>query len=289
MTATVQRVEITEPGVYEAVPEAVYHADPVEAGSLSSSGARLLLPPSCPAMFLHRLTSPRMSDALDLGSAAHALVLGTGWPLGVVDAEDWRTKKAQTERKRMREAGQIPLLRPQFEQVRAMADALAAHPIASVLLHPDAGTAEASLFWVDERSGVWRRARLDWLPRPSSGRLIVTDYKTADSANPDSFARQAANLGYHQQAAWYLDAVEALRLGEEPALVFVVQEKSAPYLVSVVQLDATAMRIGRSLNRKAIDVYAACVEAGEWPGYAADVVLASLPAWYERQHEEDLR
>lgn len=38
---------ITEPGVYD-LPAEVYHADPVEGGSLSSTGARKLLPPSCP-------------------------------------------------------------------------------------------------------------------------------------------------------------------------------------------------------------------------------------------------
>ena len=285
----IETVEITEPGVYEGLPEAAYHADPVPAGSLSASGAKVLLPPGCPAMFLHRLTHPRISDSLDLGSAAHTLVLGTGWPIGVVDAEDWRTKKAQTERKEIRDAGQIPLLRPQYDQVTAMADALLAHPIARVLLRPEGGLPEASLFWTDQRTGIMRRARLDWLPRPSSGRLILVDYKTSVSADPARFGQFAADYGYHIQEAWYLDAAEALELGDDPALVFVVQEKTPPYLVSVVQLDAAATRIGRALGRKAIDIYQRCVESGEWPGYADDVVLASLPPWYERQHEEDLR
>jgi len=46
MTAVVDQVLITEPGVY-ALPADVYHADPVAGGSLSSSGAKKLL--ACPA------------------------------------------------------------------------------------------------------------------------------------------------------------------------------------------------------------------------------------------------
>ncbi|MGW9447058.1 hypothetical protein, partial [Bacillus mobilis] len=53
MTATDERTlsAITRPGVYDGIPEAVYHRDPVPGGSLSSSGARKLLAPSCPALF----------------------------------------------------------------------------------------------------------------------------------------------------------------------------------------------------------------------------------------------
>jgi hypothetical protein len=50
MTATLDRTVITQPGVYD-LPADVYHADPVPpelGGSLSSSGAKLLLPRPAP-------------------------------------------------------------------------------------------------------------------------------------------------------------------------------------------------------------------------------------------------
>jgi hypothetical protein len=46
---------ITEPGIYQMTNEE-YHAD---RGSLSSSGARKLLPPSCPALFRHAQDTPQ--------------------------------------------------------------------------------------------------------------------------------------------------------------------------------------------------------------------------------------
>src|SRR5215469_11135399 len=112
---------ITEPGIYE-IDEATYHGDPVPGGSLSSSGARKLLPPSCPAKFAwERENPPEPTKALDLGTAAHSLVLGIGKPLAWIDAEDWRTKAAKEWRDAARAEGSVPLLLHEFNQVDAMA------------------------------------------------------------------------------------------------------------------------------------------------------------------------
>ncbi len=288
MTAAVKPFEVTKPGVYLDIPDDVYHADPVPAGSLSASGAKRLVPPSCPAIFKWERDNPVFKDTFDFGHAAHKLVLGKGLDTVVVDAEDWRTKAAQAQKAAAHAAGKVPLLTADWQRVQEMADALRRHPLASVLLDPEHGTPEASLFWEDEEAGIWRRSRLDWLPKPRNGRLIIPDYKTAVSADPTNFAKAAMNNGYHQQDAWYRDAAKALDLGADPMFVFIVQEKSAPYLVTVVQLDVTAVRIGRHLNRKAIHTYAQCVRTDTWPGYADDVAHVSLPFWYERQFEEQL-
>lgn len=287
MTGTAT-MEITEPGVYDDLPNDTYHADPVPAGSLSVSGARKLLPPHCPAIFAYERTHGRTTTtAFEFGHAAHDKVLGAGPEIVCCDFPDWRTKKAQEVAKEIRGRGGVPLLPDDYRKVQEMADAILAHPIASVLFAPDSGTPEASLFWVDEPSGVWRRARLDWKPTAQPGkRLIIPDYKTADSANPDRFAKSAVNFGYHQQDAWYTEAAETLNLGDDPAFVFVVQEKTPPYLVSVIQLDRNARRIGDLLNRQAINTYAECTSTGHWPTYTDDVVLTSLPYWYERNFEE---
>lgn len=290
MTAIdVETMRITQPGVYE-MDDVTYHSDPVPGGSLSCSGAKTLLPPSCPARFAYEREYGRPdTKAFDMGHAAHKLALGVGPTIVPVDATDWRTNDAKAQREEIREASGVPLLRAEFDVVTAMAAKLLEHPMASALFQPGAGTAEASLFWQDEESGIQRRARLDWLPHATPGRrLIIPDYKTAKSANPKAFAKSAADYGYHQQAPWYIDAAEALDLAEDPAFVFVVQEKTPPYIVTVVQLDVTAVRIGRLLNRRAIDIYAECDRTGAWPGYADDVALASLPYWYEKEFEAEL-
>lgn len=285
MSVAVAPLVVTEPGVY-SIPEDVYHADCVPGGSLSSSGAKLLLPPSCPALFRWEQDHPRPATKdLDLGSAAHKLVLGSGPEIVVVEANDWRTKAAQEARDEAHATGAIPLLPAQHAQVSEMAAALREHPLASALFDPERGKPEQSLFWRDSATGVMRRGRLDWMPEERVGRpTIFVDFKSSRSAAPSSLGRHVADYGYHTQAAWYLDGIIALGLAARPVFWFVWQEKKAPYLVSVSELDAKALQIGREKNRQAIEIYARCMKTGEWPGYESPVVT-SLPPWIEMAHE----
>lgn len=277
---------ITIPGVYD-VPAEHYHADPVPGGSLSSSGARLLLPPSCPARFAYeRAHPPKPADVFEFGHAAHSLVLGVGADLDVVDAESWLSKAARTRRDEARANGHIPILRADYKQALEMAAVVHAHPIARALFDQDRGAPERALFWVD--GDVWRRALVDWLPNPGNGRMIVGDYKTCRSAAPESIRKAMYNYGYHQQADWYLDGVRALALANDAAFVFVFQEKTPPYLVTVAQPDPTALRVGGDLNRQAIEVYRQCVADGRWPGYADEVILARLPGWVENSYAREV-
>ena len=268
---------ITEPGIYQMTNEE-YHAD---RGSLSSSGARMLLPPSCPALFRHAQDTPQEpKKTFELGSAAHKLVLGEGPDLIRVDADKWTTAAVKAEVAAIRDEGGIPLKPVEYQQVHDMADALRRHPVASMLFDPARGKPEQSLFWRDRPTGIMRRARFDWLPDSRSGRLIIPDYKTCRSAEPGALARAVEEFGYHQQDDWYRSACHALDIADETAaFVFVCQEKTAPYIVTVVEMDAEARRIGAARNRRALEVFAECTESGVWPGYSDEIAYLSLPPW----------
>ncbi|MER7131197.1 PD-(D/E)XK nuclease-like domain-containing protein [Streptosporangium saharense] len=291
MTATLPDVDglIADPGVYD-IPEHLYHADPVLGRSLSSTGARRLLPPNCPAIFRHeQLNPPAPKKVWDIGTAAHKLVLGSGPDLVRIDADEWRTTKVKEEVAEVRARGAVPLKPAEHDQVHAMADAIRAHRVAGALFDPTYGRPEQTLVWQDDQTGVWCRARLDWLPNPHGGRLIIPDYKTCRSAAPADIQRAVFDHGYHQQDAWYRAGTRALGLADETAaFVFVFQEKTAPYLVTVVQLDENAQRIAEDRNRRALEIYHDCVEADRWPGYSDDITLITPPAWAEYRHAEEL-
>lgn len=266
-----------------------YHRLP----SLSSSGARKLLPPSTPARFRWEQEHPVFKDEYDLGSAAHKLVLGD--PLAEivhVEADAWRTNAAKDAKAQAHADGKIPLLTKQLETVTAMATAISLHPVAAQLFDQNSGKPEQSLFWTDPRTGVELRCRYDWLPDPVEGRrLVIPDYKTTDqSADAGAFGRTAANLGYPQQTAWYIDAAKACGLDDDPAFLFVVQEAKPPYLVNVIEMPWLDVEVGRQLNRKAIDIYAECVATNTWPGYGDGIKTAHMPGWYGAQYdpEQDL-
>jgi hypothetical protein len=169
-----------------------------------------------------------------------------------------------------------------------MAEAVRQHPIAGPLFAPAAGRAEVSLFWEDRVTAVRRRARLDWLRTPETGRrLIVPDYKTTVDASPRGIEKSVGNLNYHQQAAWYLDAVHACGLAPDgAAFIFVLQEKTAPYVVTVAELTPDALRKGAARNRAALDIYRDCLASGIWPGYSDGVEHISLPVWADIRDEE---
>lgn len=280
---------VTEPGVYD-MDAADYLADPVPDGSLSSSGARMLLPPSCPALFRWAQDNPPETKThFDVGHAAHKLVLGEGPDLVRVDVDERRGKAWTEPADEARAQGKTPLPRGDYATVHAMAAALHAHPVASALFDPErGGKAEQSLFWRDPEHGVWRRARLDWLPAATeAGRIIVPDYKTCRCAEPSALGKAMANYGYASQAAWYVDTVRALELADDVPFVFVFQEKTPPYLVTVAEPDATAIRVGRRKNHRALEVYAECAAANTWPGYTDDVELISLPPWADAAYRQE--
>jgi len=278
---------VTAPGLYDGMTDGTYHADPVPDGSLSSSGARKLLPPYCPAIYRYEQDHGQApKQVFDFGHAAHSLVLGVGAEIVTVVADDWRTKAAKEQAAEARADGKVPLLAAEVAQVEGMAQAILRHPIAAELFDPDHGKPEQSAFWQDEQHGVWRRARFDWLPEVVDGRLIIVDYKSTVSAEPGAVARSFAKYGYASQASWYVDAAHALGLADEVGFLFVFQEKTAPYLVTVVQPDQEALAVGRALNDRALEVYAECRATGTWPSYSSEIQTVSLPAWAVRDFQE---
>lgn len=269
-----------KPGVHDLAVEN-YHALP----HLSSTGARKLLPPSCPALFRQwQLDGDPPKHEWDVGHGAHQLVLGAGPELVRIDAEEWRSKDVKDEVAEARNSGAVPLRPSDWDTVHGMADALRRHPIASRLFSPETGKPEQALIWQDEQTGVMCRALVDWLRRPLPGRFLLPDYKTSKTAAPQKLGRMMADFGYHVQLAWYLMGVRALGLaGDDAEALLVVQEVRKPYLVTVAQPDPTAMRLGAIRCREALDVYAECFAEDRWPGYADDVVLTELPPWETRE------
>ena len=277
-------------GIHENVPDAVYHADPVEGGSLSSTGARAMLPPSAPAKFRYEQLHPSPPKAeFDLGHAAHHMILGTGPELVIIDALDYKKKDAQDAKKAAHAAGQVPLLPWQYDLVEDMAAALRNDPVAGPLLRPSKGRVELTLVWRDVQTGVMLRARVDFA-RPEIGTDVVyiVDYKTAKSSEPSAIERMIYDRGYHQQMDFYCDGAMESGLTHSPVPLLVVQEKTPPYIVTVTAITKTALDWGSVLNRAAINLYSRCLATDTWPGYTTDIIASGVPGWAERSYEQAL-
>lgn len=273
---------ITKPGLYPDLDEVTYRA---QHEWLSVSGAKKLLPPSCPAKFAATQGVEEHRPQFDEGKAFHRAVLGDGAEVVVWDGDSWRSADARAFRDAAYAEGKVPLLAATATEVELMAAAVKAHDIAPKLF--TGGAAEVSAFWVDEATGVKCKARFDYLPDAQPGRrLIVPDLKSAVSADPGEFSRAAARFGYVMQQLHYSSAIRHLGIDADPAFLFVVVEKDAPYLVNVGQfadpldIKATAVALDKALR-----LYAECLAADHWPGYPG-VTQLTLPTWHLYALEE---
>lgn len=280
---------IDKPGIYD-IPAEAYHADPCPAPSLSSSIAKLLVEKSPRhAKLAHpRLNpnyAPKNRTIFDIGSAAHAMVLGDERRFVIVDADDWKTKAAQAERAAAYAAGKIPLLPHQWEECRAMALAARAQLDAS---EEDAdaftnGKPEQTLIWQED--GIWCRIRLDWL---TPGSNVFRDYKTTGaSAHPDQWGRKSLyDTGAIMQAGFYRRGIKAVLGIENAHFRFVVQETEAPYALSVIGLSPSVTALADLMAAEAVRIWTWCTQSNRWPGYPKRVAYPDLPVWQERAWED---
>ena len=271
-------------GSYD-IPAEVYHADPAPEPSLSSTLARQLLGASP----LHAWAkSPRLNpehvsedkDAFNLGRAAHTSILGKGQPFTASGFDNFRTKAAREEREDLEAKGFTVLNPEQFTNLAMMTGAarfqMERHGIGDVFTR---GQIERSHF--AQIDGVWCRCMTDCLIEDGQ---IVYDYKTtAGSAAPDAVIRTICNYGYDVQAAHYLDVVKAV-MGGDWRFRLIVQEKSDPFALSVVEIGADWLITARKKAARARELWRLCLDRyGEspWPGYPAQVAVLSEPTWHE--------
>lgn len=262
-----------EPGIYAGISNADYHANP----ALGSTSLKTLATRT-PAHYQHDKTHPKNSDAFTLGTAAHSLILEDDTSgIEVVATDNWLSKAAKEAKAEALAEGKQPLLNKEMAQVVAMRDAVMAHPAARAAF--TGHRAEESVFW--DEDGLMLKCRPDaWVP----GGLV--DLKTTVNADPREFGKTAYKFGYHQSAGHYQDGVLAAT-GELLPFTFVLVEKTAPYFVSVVQLDEEAVQAGRALNERAKRIYTECTKSGVWPGYPASEPI-SFPMWASYEMDDIL-
>lgn len=279
---------ITQPGRYAISIDAYHHdAKLCDGPSISASGLKAIA--ECPAKFwaFSCLNPKRIerkdSKALDLGRAAHALVLGEpefACHFIISPFDDFKPKVARE----WRDAQTLTILKEDdFKTVRAMADAQRASPV--VMQAFEKGDAEISLIWKDRETGIWLKSRPDWLPHDPK-MCFVVDYKSATTIEPRRLSNDAFKFGYHVQAALQMDAVQIVLGIKNPCgIAHVVQEKDAPHLADLRMFQPEALDYGRLIYRKALRTFADCLASGKWPAYTSEPQYFETPAWIARAME----
>ena len=258
-----------------------YFADPCASPSLSASIAKVI----DDASPLHAWTRhPRLggisrkpTKAMDNGSLSHALLLGQGKDVEVIDAADYRTKAAQQARDAATEAGKLPVLVGAYATAKEAADTLRQRfSDKGIVLD---GESELSAFWTErllDGTEVQCRGMIDHLTLPR-----IVDLKSTKSAKPDACRRAIENYGYAIQHAAYVSAVEHIRpdLAGRVDFVFAFYETEPPFDVVPVRLPGAFRELGARAWKRSVETWERCLRANKWPGYVSGIIEVEPSPW----------
>ena len=298
-----------KPGFYPSaeIPMATYLADPCPVPSLSSGAAHKMVTRSPMHVWAEH---PRLgaaesddSNASDIGTIAHDLLLGGEGRICVIDPNDYRSKPTKDNpdgsvpvgwtntairaaRDQARANGLTPILAGAMWGARQMEtaarDFLSHSELAGVLAD---GEGEVTMLW--QEGETWFRARPDWV---NHQKKIMLHLKTSEaSAEPASFIRGVMrSMGYAMSLAFYRRGFEALSGQTDWLHVILVIEQRAPYGCSLISLDPAAWAIADSKVERALAMWRNCIRLNVWPGYPRSVAYATPSAW-ELAEEEGAR
>lgn len=201
---------------------------------------------------------------------------GKKWHGGAKACKEWLTRAALD--------GKQVLSSDDFEAIKRMRESLYECPeIAEILA---TGCPEVTIRNEDELTDLPIQIRIDWLHGDPESPLTwnaMLDVKTCEDLN--KFERDLYTFGYHVQAAFY-QHVASMECGETLPFRFAAIEKQAPYRCGLWYVPDDALDAGRSAFGRALDMWKACADAGEWPRGSRVGLQCAYPPAYILKREE---
>jgi len=293
-----KKMEITENAIVDGMPESVYHNDPTplamdgfaEYTSLSSTvGLAIVEKTEIEArMKINRFNPDLVSKStksMDLGSIIHDKVLLGGKTKNlyeVVPFTDFRTKDAKQRRDDLISRDIIPLADNQktkdmLSNVTTMEtrlrEQLSEHKEFSGLM--EKGEGEQSAFYFDEKLGIWKRARIDWLDQKYPD--IIWDYKTT-ALDIKQWINTELWKQKYIQAPHYMNVFNGIKK-TKAKFGFIVQSTNAPFNIEVVVIDETFLEEVVKRYDLAQTKFANCLKTGVWKGTSGYTIHATPPPW----------
>lgn len=223
------------------------------------------------ARYIDKVDKDRNAAHFSLGDLFHCLVLDPHTyddRFIFVKKKDMRTNKCKELLKVAEKEDKYLIDQEELDLGKYMSDAILAHPEAGKIFIN--GTPEISVYSIDRRTGLKVRLRIDYLRLDRSGTGFIFDLKSARDASPEGFARQAANLKYFVQNAFYTDFSAAELNCPVGGFYFIVVEKEYPFKVGVYDLSERAVDAGRAVYRHTLDRMKTFLENEYYPGYNDD-------------------
>lgn len=235
---------------------------------------------------------PKRSRPLTLGTAAHCKTLEPARFAGTYRIWNRRTESGRRaprngdvwdKFKAQAIADELEVLTDE-EAALAQAIADAVRSSAPAMKYLAQGEPEVTMQW--EMQGRACRGRVDWLTKVK-GKPVLVGLKTTRDCRMEKFGRQAAELEYPQQWAWYFNGYQIITR-VKPKIVEIVVESTAPHAVAVYEIPDELLFKGEEEFGKALQAYAECLRTGVWPGPVPRETELVLPPWYFGSAADDI-
>jgi len=246
--------------------EATYRSNPAITRSILEDYLRN--PRLCQGMHITGEYQKPDSDSFRVGTAAHCLVLEPDEFTAryiVPPKMDRRTKEGKEAFSAFgrEHAGKKFLDQEEFDLVHRMAEAVSQNACAQDLLWG----AEVEVVYRHNGTPLATQCRVDAVT-PTH----VVDLKTTESLA--KFKRSLWDLGYHRQAAWYLEHVDP-----QLPFIFIAVEKSAPYAVGIFQIESRGLSMARDQLSDALARLADSIATNRWERDAGVIETVNAPPW----------
>lgn len=175
---------------------------------------------------------------------------------------------------------------PDYLITQAQLLALQADPEISKTLA--SGFGECSIFWVDKASGVYCKARPDWIHPLDSRRVVMVDLKSMADESPDAFSRTAPRMGFHRQRAHYINGVQQATGFEVADFFFAAVTSAAPVLAVPYRLVDEVVLMGEEECESLLLDYADCRRQDHWPAYPPAARMIDFPKWAKPNREVEV-
>ena len=278
-------MRITAPGRYTlALTE--YIGQPCDGFCFSSSDAKIVsgIEPLTAAHVRASWNKTKKRERrVEFGTAIHALVLEpfrAESQIVVIDDVEFRKQATKDAADAAMAAGKTPLLAPDYERAKTVADRLINHPRMSRWL--SGGLVEQSYFARDP-SSAWWKARPD-LQTPDG---LIVDIKTVGRSSDKFIRNRISEGGWWLQAPWHCDVVEQVS-GEKPRdYLWVCIEQDDPNEIRIIRPLNTTMEAGGNAMFKARKVFAEVARTGIFAGYPDKIEDMGLPDYAHYRLEEE--
>ena len=269
------------PGIHRDVSRADYDADP----GLNQSLVKKFAEARTPAHFKYDQEHAEQpdTDSIRIGNAVDWTIFEPTslprrlivWP-GERRGKDWAAFKEEHKAKvilsqaeSLRAIGAVDALLHNTDSSRWISSS--EHQVMIIAEHPD--------------FKIRMKGLLDMLPPKAYG--WVGDLKTTMDASAEGFALQSFKMGYHVQAAYYLDL---LKFAGEPAEYFgFICVENEPYhgvaIHGIHHLSAEA-QLGRQTYESAIVALSRHRTENVWPAYPNDWSKITYKPWQLKPQEE---